>query len=260
MFHQNLKYALVSLTLLGVTGCNQRTILIHPQTRVPVPRVDSIVSSAPIKEEILIKKNPNLGERINLPTNNASVTNRVNTTTPSNSNQNSNSSGHGHVYENVDTAMERDPVPAEVIKSTTIKRMAFPTAEYNRLKKRGRSTVSGSIYLENSNSSEQVMGKKVKLYLNPVTSYSEQWYQESYLGGYKLSKTDKRIYNYLKFTMSNNSGKFNFFGVPRGDYYLVGTVKCGQECGFSKSTTTRLVKRVSVGSGVTNVDFMKHVP
>ena len=262
MFHRNLKYVLVSLSLLGVTGCNQRTILINPQARVPVPRVEPIVIVPPIKEEILIKKNPNLGERINVPKNNASVSSPIktnSTTTTRTRTTPSNGHGGGH-YANVDSAMERDNVPSTVIQSSTIQRMAFPLGEYNRLKKRGRSTVSGSIYLENSNSSEQVMGKKVKLYLNPVTSYSEQWYQESYLGGNKLTKTDKRIYNYLKFTMSNGSGKFNFFGVPRGDYYLVGTVKCGKECGFSKSTTTRLVKRVSVGSDVTNIELMKHVP
>jgi hypothetical protein len=247
MFHKNLKYALISLTLIGVAGCNQRTILIHPQTRVVVPQVEPIVQQPVIREEILINKNPNLGERIDVPKNNASVATAENT-------------NGGHVYANVDSEMERaSSVPTE-IKNTIIERMPFPVGEYNRLSKRGRSTVSGSIYLENSHNSQKVMGKKVKLYLNPVTSYSEQWYQESYLGGYKMSKTDKRIYNYLKFTMSNGSGKFNFFGVPRGDYYLVGTIKCAKECGFSKSTTTRLVKRVSVGSGVTNVQLMKNVP
>lgn len=247
MFHKNLKYAFISLTLIGVVGCNQRTILIHPQTQVPAPRMEPIIQQPVIREEILINKNPNLGERIDIPKNNASVATTGNTNS-------------GHVYENVDTSMERDSRVPQVINNTIIERMPFPVGEYNRLSKRGRSTVSGTIYLENSNSSQKVMGKKVKLYLNPVTSYSEQWYQESYLGGYKMSKTDKRIYNYLKFTMSNTSGKFNFFGVPRGDYYLVGTVKCAKECGFSKSTTTRLVKRVSVGSGVTNVELMKNVP
>jgi hypothetical protein len=247
MFHKNLKYALISLTLIGVAGCNQRTILIHPQTRVVVPQAEPIVQQPVIREEILINKNPNLGERIDVPKNNASLGTAENR-------------NGGHVYTNVDSEMERESsVPTE-IKNTIIERMPFPVGEYNRLSKRGRSTVSGSIYLENSHNSQKVMGKKVKLYLNPVTSYSEQWYQESYLGGYKMSKTDKRIYNYLKFTMSNGSGKFNFFGVPRGDYYLVGTIKCAKECGFSKSTTTRLVKKVSVGSGVTNVQLMKNVP
>ncbi len=141
-----------------------------------------------------------------------------------------------------------------------MQRMSFPVNEYRHVKKKGRSTVSGTIYLENSMTTEKIRGKKVKLWLNPVTSYSRQWYQESHLGGYKLSKTDKRLYNYLKFTYSNTSGTFNFFGVPRGEYYLTGTISCSESCGFDKTRSIRLVKKVSVGKGVTRIDLMKNVP
>lgn len=153
--------------------------------------------------------------------------------------------------------MEEEPVE---VKSQVIERIPFPIGEYKRIPRRGSNTVSGTIYLENSHTSAQIKGKKIKLWLNPVTSYSRQWYQESYLGGYKLSKTDKRLYNYLKFTYSDNSGKFNFFGVPSGDYYLTGTMKCAEECGYSEPKSIRLVREISVGRGVTTVDLMKHVP
>jgi hypothetical protein len=248
MFYKNLKYTLMALTVVGVTGCNQRTITIHPQDRrtSPTPRVEPIVQRPVVREEILINKNPNLGSRVGVPVNNPSV-GILGTETDEHD-------------KNVDSEIDKKEMESEVVSNTIIPRMPFPAREYARLRKRGRSTVSGTIFLENSNSSEKVKGKKVKLYLNPITSYSEQWYQESYLNGYKLSKTDKRIYNYLKFTMSNSSGSYNFFGVPRGDYFLVGTMKCGAECGFPKEKTVRLVKRVSVGSGVTKANLMKNVP
>jgi len=248
MFRKNLKYTLIALTVLGATGCNQRTILIHPNDRSnrATPRVEPIIAPPVVREEILINKNPNLGDKVAIPQNNPSLGTSV-----------SDSDDHD---KNIDGEIDKKDMESEVTHNTIIPRMAFPAGEYAQLRKRGRSTVAGTIFLENSNSSEKVMGKKVKLYLNPVTSYSEQWYQESYLNGYKLSKTDKRIYNYLKFTMSNSSGKYNFFGVPRGSYFLVGTMKCGVECGFDKEKTIRLVQRISVGSGVTNVDLMKNVP
>jgi hypothetical protein len=138
--------------------------------------------------------------------------------------------------------------------------MPFPVDEYRHVPTRGSNTVSGMVYLENSHSSMKVKGQKVKLWLNPVTSYSRQWYEESYLGGYKLSKTDKRIYNYLKFTYSDASGKFSFFGVPAGDYYLTATMSCSNECGYSSKKSIRLVREISVGRGTTSVDLMKHVP
>lgn len=227
ILNKKIKYTLILLTLLGLSGCNQRTITIHPgEGAVKPKKVEPVVKSPVIKEEILIKKNPNLGTII----------------------------GEDSGSENL---IQEEPAP---IKNSVIERMAFPVSEYNRIRKIGRSTVSGSIYVENSDSSEKIMGKKVKLYLNPVTSYSRQWYQQSYLGGYKMSKSDKRLYNYLKYTVSNTNGKFNFFGVASGRYYLVGTVTCAQECGFSKKRTLRLVREVSVGKGVTKVNLMKHVP
>ena len=247
MFANNLKYTLITLTLLGVSGCNQRTITLHPETRTSVPRVTQIPSTPVIREEILINKNPNLGDRISVPENNPSLGTVI-------------SDGDGH-YANIDGEIDRADMESETTHNTPMQRMAFPVEEYSHISKRGYSTVSGSIYVENSNSGEKIMGQKVKLWLNPVTSYSNQWYQQDYLGGYKLSKIDKRIFNYMKLEYSKSNGSFRFSGVPRGDYYLVGSVNCTEACGLSaKDTKVRLVKRISVGSGVTHIDLMKNVP
>jgi len=142
----------------------------------------------------------------------------------------------------------------------TMERMPFPLDEYRSLKKIGRSSVSGKVAIVNTMSEKEVLGKNLKLYLNPVTTYSRQWYNESYLSGYKMSKVDKRLYNYLKFSTSNNNGKFDFFGVAKGKYYLIGSMMCGEECGLGSSEKIRLVKEVYVGSGVTRIDLIKRVP
>ena len=244
MFNKTIKYTLVSLTIWGMFGCSERTITV-PRTTTTHPRATVPVAKEPsIKEEILLgqnAKNPNLGNRVDAPVNNPTLGEMIGGTY-----------GDANATEYSD---EEQNIPGEIIE-----RMPFPAEEYKYVKKRGRSTVSGMIYLENSYNSQKVPGQKIKLWLNPVTTYSRQWYQESYLGGYRLSKTDSRIYNYLKFTYSNESGKFNFFGVPSGDYYLVGTMSCGEECGFSQSKSIRLVREISVGRGVTNVDLTKPVP
>ena len=247
MFGKNLKYTLITLTLLGISGCNQRTITLDPITRTSVPRVTPISSQPVVREEILINKNPNLGDRISVPENNPSVGSVI-----------SDENGHDA---NIDGEIDRAEMESATIHNTPMQRMAFPAGEYARIPKRGYSTVTGSIYVENSNSGEKIMGQKVKLWLNPVTSYSNQWYEQDYLGGYKLSKIDKRIFNYMKLEYSKPNGSFRFSGVPRGEYYLVGSVKCTEGCGFSdKSKKVRLVKRISVGSGVTRIDLMKNVP
>jgi len=66
---------------------------------------------------------------------------------------------------------------------------------------------------------KRIAGSGTRLYLNPVTSYSKQWYEESYLGGYKMQKADPKLFNYLKFTASDSNGVFGFYGVPSGSIY-----------------------------------------
>ncbi|MBU1668318.1 hypothetical protein KKC13_07840 [bacterium] len=243
MLNKNFKYTVIALILFGLSGCNQRTIVLHPGENGAQPqRTQPVIKSPEIKEEILINQNPNLGNPIDVPTNNPLLGQAVGDYNDSNHYQ------------------EENITEEPVVENGVIERISFPIDEYKYIKKTGGSTVSGSIYVENSHNAEKIMGKKVKLYLNPVTSYSRQWYQESYLGGYKMSKSDNRLYNYLKYTVSNSNGKFNFFGLASGNYYLVGTITCGQECGYSETKTVLLVQEIFVGNGVTNVNLMKHVP
>ena len=124
-------------------------------------------------------------------------------------------------------------------------RIPFPTSEYNRLARTGKGTISGSIYV-NDSYGKKIAGSGTRLYLNPVTSYSNQWYSASYIGGAKMQKADSKLFNYLRFTASDTNGKYAFYGVPSGSYYLIGTVKCGTECGYDTPKNIRIATKVSV--------------
>jgi hypothetical protein len=140
-----------------------------------------------------------------------------------------------------------------------MERMAFPVGEYQRLSHSGKGTIHGKIYLKDAYGKE-VVGARTRLYLNPKTSYSDQWYNESYLGGYKMQKADARLFNYLRFTASDEKGNFAFYGVPSGEYYLIGTVKCGSECGYDVPHIIRIATRVYVsGNQVIEKDLTKVV-
>ncbi len=142
---------------------------------------------------------------------------------------------------------------------TIIPRVAFPESEYRQLAKSGNGTIKGSIYVSDAYG-KKTYGTQTRLYLNPVTSYSRQWYQESYIGGYKMAKADKRLYNYLRFTASNAQGKFAFYGVPSGTYYVIGMVKCGKACGYETPRNIRIAKEVTVsGSDTASVDLGKMI-
>jgi hypothetical protein len=142
-----------------------------------------------------------------------------------------------------------------------LERIAFPESEYYRLARTGRGTVKGTIYVQDAYINEKrVLGVSTRLYLNPITSYSEQWYKESYLGGYKMQAADPRLFNYLKFTASDKNGKFAFYGVPSGSYYLIGTVKCGEECGYDSMKNIRIATKVSVsGNQIVKQDLTRMI-
>ncbi len=147
----------------------------------------------------------------------------------------------------------------EEVAEKKLKRIPFPTAEYNRYAGTGKGTIKGAIYVKNPYG-EKVFGSGTRLYLNPVTSYSNQWYTESYIGGKKMQKADSRLFNYLKFTASDSNGTFAFYGVPSGSYYLIGTVECGTKCGFDTSKSIRIATRVSVsGNNVVEQDLSRFV-
>ncbi len=144
---------------------------------------------------------------------------------------------------------------ATVVNSNTqnseiVARIPFPEEEYKQLATSGNATVKGTIYVIDPYG-VKIYGKQTRLYLNPVTTYSRQWYQQSYLGGKKMDKADPRLYNYLRFTASDSKGNFAFYGVPPGSYYLIGVVKCGKECGFDATQNIRVAKQITVSDGDT---------
>jgi hypothetical protein len=135
--------------------------------------------------------------------------------------------------------------------------MPFPVAEYTNLSRTGKGTIEGNIFVTGA-SGNKVFGAKTRLYLNPVTSYSKQWYNESYLAGKEMDKADDRLFNYLRFTASDSNGKFAFYGVPSGSYYLIGTVNCSSECGYSQNKNIRIATEVAIlNNEVVNQDLTK---
>ncbi len=160
---------------------------------------------------------------------------------------------------NANTITPISKAPIEVKNKTFVQRIPFPEDEYNALEKSGNAIVKGKIYALLPNG-KRVYAKQTRLYLNPVTSYSTQWYKESYLGGAKMSKVDPRLFNYLKFTTSDNNGNFEFLNIPNGSYYLIGVIKCGTECGFVRDKSLRVAKKINVfGNEIKEVELVKHL-
>ena len=174
-----------------------------------------------------------------------------------------NNTWNGNDAENVDISdldenlTETQTVITEDMIEERMERIPFPVSEYNALIRTGKGTIKGSVYVNNSYN-QRVVGAGTRLYLNPITTYSRQWYNDSYIGGYKMEKADSRLFNHLRLTAAGNNGKFAFYGVPSGNYYLIGTVKCAEECGYSTPKSIRIATIVSVyGNQIVNKDLSR---
>ncbi len=152
---------------------------------------------------------------------------------------------------------ESETTITESQETQQLARIPFPASEYNRLARTGKGTISGTIYV-NDTYGKKIVGSGTRLYLNPVTSYSNQWYRDSYIGGAKMQKADSRLFNYLRFTASDTNGKYAFYGVPSGSYYLIGTVKCGTECGYNTPKSIRIATKVRIsGNQILDQDLSR---
>ena len=173
-----------------------------------------------------------------------------------------NSNVYADENDNVDVSdLDKDVTSSEGAEqgSQRIQRIAFPVAEYNILAHSGKGTIQGHIYLQDAYG-KRINGVKTRLYLNPVTSYSRQWYEESYINGRKMGKADPRLFNYLRFTASDDQGAFAFYGVPSGRYYLIGTVSCGIECGYPSNKSFRIATEVFIeGNQIVDQDLSKSI-
>lgn len=101
-------------------------------------------------------------------------------------------------------------------------RIPFPEAEYAKLPLTGTGTVTGSAFLKVAGNIKAAAGERV--ILNPITSYSRQWYTVSYLGNSLLEPPDKRIDKYIRTTAADDQGRFTFKKVPPGEYYIITVV------------------------------------
>lgn len=98
-------------------------------------------------------------------------------------------------------------------------RMPFPENEYKSLATTGTATVKGQAFLKTRGGDVKVAAGN-EVILNPVTSYSNEWYQIFYLQHTPMEQPDERLWLYAKKTIADGDGRFTFKNVPAGDYYV----------------------------------------
>lgn len=139
------------------------------------------------------------------------------------------------------------------VASCAVDRIPFPVSEYESLLKTGSATVVGEAFLR-TRGGDVKTAAGYTVFLNPVTSYSRQWHEVSYLHGRALSRSDPRIEQYVRSTTADSAGRFRFTNVPAGDYYVVTDVVWETPVGYVAGMERqggKLVKEIHIDEGQT---------
>jgi len=95
----------------------------------------------------------------------------------------------------------------------------FNQEEYTSYGGFGTGIISGEVFLTTQGSDvKKAAGNKV--FLNPVTTYSTEWFERQIIGGQHLKEPDPRTFPYHHETVVDSDGKFAFENLPLGAYYL----------------------------------------
>jgi len=130
-----------------------------------------------------------------------------------------------------------------------VERIPFPGGEYDSLRESGTAVIRGQAFLKTRGGDVKTAAGE-EVVLNPVTSYSQQWYQVAYLNGRPLTGPDPRYLRYIRKTIADADGRFTFRNVAGGDYFIVARVVWEAPTGYGLVPQGGFVaKKVSVEDG-----------
>lgn len=128
---------------------------------------------------------------------------------------------------------------------------AFNEAEYAPYAGTGTSSITGQAFAK-------TMGGDVKfaagnpISLNPVTTYSTEFYNTLVIQQKAITAPDTRAAQYNRSTVADGNGNFEFHNLPAGEYYVT-TVLTWSVAGRNGPVPTgaALGAKVKVGAGET---------
>jgi hypothetical protein len=134
-------------------------------------------------------------------------------------------------------------------------RIPFNESEYTVRPDSGDKVVSGKVFLTDQLDDTQVGGGS-EVILEPLTSYSNQWFEVSYLNNRSLAAPDRRYFQYILKTKADKEGNFTFEKVAPGEYLLSSLVKWkAATCsGNVVSKKIPIAQKISVAADATRVD------
>ncbi|MBR5130852.1 MAG: hypothetical protein IKV03_06490 [Alphaproteobacteria bacterium] len=127
--------------------------------------------------------------------------------------------------------------PAAKINKPTLKcppvwqrQVIFNPLEYAPYDAQGTLTISGNIYHSLPKGVKYHI-EKADVFVNPKTSYSDEWWTKHWTGSYGISKVDERALKYNKAGTVQTNGDFSITNLPSGTYYVGATACVSKKAG-----------------------------
>ncbi|HTK87660.1 MAG TPA: hypothetical protein VL329_08000 [Nitrospiraceae bacterium] len=118
----------------------------------------------------------------------------------------------------------------------------FIESEYLPYGDDGTSTITGEAFLRMMDGSlRKCTGFPVLL--NPATTYSAEWYERNVVGGIPLEPADPRALKFLRQTVGDSEGKFEFRNLPPGEYYAACVITVHIPIGYGSTMPRAYVAR-----------------
>ncbi|WP_081253157.1 hypothetical protein [Pseudomonas yamanorum] len=131
-----------------------------------------------------------------------------------------------------------------------VPRIPFPSAEYEALPTTGTGTIEGQAFLKTVGGDVKY-GAGSEVYLVPITSYSEQWYDVSYRQQKPFAVSDPRQAKFVRMVRADGNGNFKFEEVPPGKYFIRADVfwKAPSPYGGLSQQGGSMANRIEVSNG-----------
>src|SRR5687768_1693847 len=91
----------------------------------------------------------------------------------------------------------------------------FVQSEYDPFALEGTGSISGEAFLK-TRAGDVKLGAGEMVLLNPVTSYSTEWYERCIGSGESLEPADERVKPYSRQVIVDSKGSFRFDKLPAG--------------------------------------------
>ncbi len=128
------------------------------------------------------------------------------------------------------------------------RREPFVDADYAPYRGDGTSEVSGRA-IARARSGGYIYAAGDTVYLFPATPYTDEWWQRTMVEGSYLTSPDPRSLSYMRTTVADDEGRFQFRSLPSGDYYVVCIVTWPDAEEGRPRQVANLGKRVKVQGG-----------